>query len=95
MTRAKDFPSNDLIATTILRLCEERGLGKTICPSEAARELATSEAEWRALMPDVRRVAHGLALAGDIRATFRGQVVDAVTAKGPIRLGLAPGKAPE
>ncbi len=52
---------------------------KTFCPSEAARLLS---ADWRLLMPDVRRVAATLPLI----ATQKGQPVDPLTAKGPIRL---------
>lgn len=39
-------------------------------------------------MGDVRRVAAGMAAAGEIVATQRGAVVDAATARGPIRLRL-------
>ena len=54
----------------------------TLCPSEVARGLA---ADWRPLMPLVRAVAAGMA---DVAATQGGAEVDAVAAKGPIRLVL-------
>ncbi|WP_245818931.1 DUF3253 domain-containing protein [Marivita hallyeonensis] len=74
-------PSDAEIADVLLDLAHQRGSGKTFCPSEAARRLA---ADWRPLMPDVRRVAADLSL----RATQKGKPVDPVIAKGPIRLGL-------
>jgi len=74
-------PSDKEIADVLLDLAHQRGVGKTFCPSEAARRLAD---DWRPLMPEVRRVAADVAL----RATQKGDTVDPVTAKGPIRLGL-------
>ncbi|MEP1353700.1 MAG: DUF3253 domain-containing protein [Tateyamaria sp.] len=62
-----------------------RGVGRAICPSEVARAIA---AEWRALMPDVRRFGQGLADAGHIDATQRRRSANALEAKGPIRFGL-------
>jgi stage III sporulation protein SpoIIIAA len=64
-----------------------RGAGKTICPSEVARALA---GDWRGLMPQVRAVAAVMAARGEIVVTQKGVPVDAVAAKGPIRLGLPP-----
>ena len=75
-------PSDSRIAEVLLDLAHQRGVGKTFCPSEAARALAP---DWRALMPEVRRVAAQIGL----RATQKGVAVDATTAKGPIRLGLS------
>lgn len=63
-----------------------RGAGKTICPSEVARALA---GDWRAVMPQVRAVAAEMAARREIAVTQKGVAVDAVEAKGPIRLGLA------
>jgi hypothetical protein len=65
-----------------MALAEARGPGKTFCPSEAARQLAPQD--WRALMPEVRRIAGTLPL----RTTQKGAPVDPVKARGPIRLGL-------
>ena len=72
-----------LIADAIRDLAYRRGRGKTFCPSEVARALAV---DWRPLMPDVRRVAYAL---DEIVATQKSALVDPLTAKGPIRLGLA------
>ncbi|OWU84065.1 hypothetical protein ATO6_16065 [Oceanicola sp. 22II-s10i] len=70
------------MAAVLTALATERGRGKTFCPSDAARRLA---ADWRPLMPEVRRVA---ATLDSLQATRSGILVDPVTAKGPIRLGL-------
>jgi hypothetical protein len=78
-------PSDEAIRGAILDLLTRRRTGKTICPSDAARVLA---ADWRGLMPDVRRVATVMAEAGEITVTQRGAVVDVATVKGPVRLGL-------
>lgn len=74
-------PSDKDIADVLLDLAHQRGVGKTFCPSEAARALSD---DWRPLMPEVRRVAAQL----ELLATQKGVPVDPVTAKGPIRLGL-------
>ena len=71
------------IAAVLMALARTRGPAKSFCPSEAARRLA---ADWRPMMPEVRRVATTLPL----RATQKGQPVDPVTARGPIRLALDP-----
>jgi hypothetical protein len=73
------------IERTILALLERRGEERTICPSEAARALAGDDG-FRELMDDVRATAARMAERGEIEATQRGRVVDAVEARGPIRL---------
>jgi hypothetical protein len=75
------------IAAKILELIDARAATRTICPSDAARALAGDALAWRALMPEVRRVAAALAAAGRVRVTAHGQDVDALEAAGPIRLG--------
>ena len=80
-------PSLQRIEAEIAAQGAARGAGKTICPSEVARALA---GDWRGLMPQVRGVATGMATRGEITAPQRGVPVDAVAAKGPIRLGLPP-----
>jgi Protein of unknown function (DUF3253) len=79
-----------LIAQRIEELLDKRSSTATICPSEVARSLAANEAAWRALMPDVRRVADVLASSGEIRVTQRGREVSALNAKGAIRLAKPP-----
>ena len=78
---------DERIVATIFELLDQRAAGATICPSDAARSLASDEAAWRALMPEVRRIAAALAAAGRLRVTAHGEDVDALQARGPIRLG--------
>lgn len=79
------------LEAAILRLLAERGAGKTICPSEAARAVAASDdrAAWEPLMEPARAAARRLVAAGKVVVTQGGVVVDASTAKGAIRLRLA------
>jgi hypothetical protein len=72
----------------ILALLSRRAPGKTICPSEVARHVAStnppqippqiqpqiraSHNAWRALMPVVRDVARAMATAGEIDITQQG-----------------------
>jgi hypothetical protein len=74
--------SDDEIRAVLLDLAFARGRAKSFCPSEAAKRLAP---DWRRLMPDIRRVAAGLA---ELRASQRGVEVDPLTARGAIRLSL-------
>lgn len=80
------------IEAAVLQAVAERGPEKTVCPSEVARALAADE-QWRPLMPHVREAAAVLAERGEVVATQRGRPVDARTARGPIRLGVADGRA--
>jgi hypothetical protein len=75
---------------TILRLLADRGAGKTICPSEAARAVAPSDerASWEPLMEPARAAARRLVAEGKLLITQGGVIVDPSTAKGPIRLRL-------
>lgn len=78
------------IERTILELLDARGAGKTICPSEAARVLGGDDG-FRELMDDVRGVARKLVARGALEVTQRGEIVDPVAARGPIRLRLPVG----
>lgn len=75
------------LESAILELLDERGAGKTICPSEAARSVAPDE--WQQLMEPARAAARRLVSAGKIAITQGGVVVDPSKAKGPIRLRKA------
>jgi hypothetical protein len=78
-----------VLEQAILRLLAERGAGKTICPSEAARAVGGEEkAAWEPLMEPARAAARRLVAEGKIVITQGGRVVDGSTAKGPIRLRL-------
>ncbi|MCD2193843.1 DUF3253 domain-containing protein [Actinomycetospora endophytica] len=72
------------LAAAITDLLDQRGAGKTICPSEAARRVDPQG--WRPLMEPARRAARRLVDAGEIEMTQQGEVVDPATATGPVRL---------
>jgi hypothetical protein len=72
------------LAQTLLSLAKARREGASFCPSEAARALAP--ADWRPLMPEIRRVAARLQRDGLLNVTQAGRPVDALSARGPIRL---------
>ena len=58
---------------------------KSICPSDVARALSTTD--WREMMPLVRRCADELLANGSIEITQKGKTIpSAQKAKGPIRL---------
>ena len=73
----------------ILELLAERGEGKTICPSDAAKRVGGTAArrDWEGLMQPVREAARRLVKAGKIVVMQNGRVVDAESAKGALRLG--------
>jgi hypothetical protein len=79
------------LEAVILSLLAERGRDKTICPSEAAKEVGgkDSRRDWESLMEPARAAARRLVAAGKIVITQHGQIIDPSTAKGPIRLRLA------
>lgn len=80
-------PPDDLDArleSSIRSLLATRTAGATICPSEAARDVGGDD--WRDLMEPARAAARRLVTAGEVEITQRGDVVDPVTATGPIRI---------
>ena len=74
----------DDITDCILRLCADRGEGKSLCPSEVARALDPDH--WRLLMPAVREAAALLAREGRLRITQSGREISPDRLRGPIRL---------
>ena len=79
------------IELAILELLVERGIGKTICPSEAARRMAErdgSPERWRAWMNRTRAAAMMMASRGTLVILQHGARVDPAAARGAIRLGL-------
>jgi len=80
---------DDELEQAIVALLAERGAGKTICPSEAARRVSGEpdvEARWRPLLEPARQAARRLVATGAIQILQDGVVVDGDTARGPIRL---------
>ena len=69
----------------ILAPLEERGPGKSICPSEV---LPLKLKKDKDVMEKVRESAKLLVLQNKIEITQSGKVVDANSFKGPIRLKL-------
>jgi hypothetical protein len=81
--------SDTELEDTILRLARERGTGKSICPSEAARAAgAAAEVEWHGLMQPVRRAAVRLARDGRLLILRKGKPVDPQDFKGVYRLSV-------
>jgi hypothetical protein len=77
------------IETRMLGLVGERGVGKTICPSEVARAMAGDHPDaWGPLMQPVRKVAVALALGGRVVITRKGKPVDPTDFRGVYRIGL-------
>ena len=72
----------------ILRLLRERKTGGSICPGEAAREVAPGDDEnlWRPLLEPARRAARRLAHRGRIEILQGGSRIEPSRFKGPVRL---------
>lgn len=86
--------SPEAIEETILRLVAERGAGKTICPSEAARALGGPHPDgWGPLMKPVRAASVRLAHQGRLAILRKGRAVDPDDFRGVYRLSL-PREAP-
>ena len=86
--RAQD----ETLEAAIVMLLAERGAGKTICPSEAARRVAGSEERerWEPLMEPARAAARRLAAQARVVITQGGHPVDVSRAKGPVRIARGP-----
>ena len=85
-------PDDDALEIAILDLLGQRARNATICPSEAARLVAsrngTTGDEWRDLMEPARAAARRLVAQGDVEIVQGSRVVDPSTARGPIRIRL-------
>lgn len=87
------LPTADLIESTIDNLLARRRPDATVCPSEVARALASSD-DWRSLRASVREAARSLAHAGRVVITQRGQVLlPDKPWRGAIRIGKPQAKA--
>jgi hypothetical protein len=78
----------ETVEDTILQLLDAAGAGRTISPTAVARALHAGP-DWNLQMPQVRRAAIALALAGRIVIFRKGRPVDPNDFKGVYRLGLA------
>lgn len=77
---------SDPIETAIFEKLSARDAGKSICPSEVAKDLQPEQ--WRRLMPRVRAIALGLMRQGRLTITKKGKVIDPGAFRGVIRLRL-------
>lgn len=73
----------------VLALLDRRGAGKTVCPSEVARNLVAgagegAAADWRDAMPLVHAAVDDLAGNGLIRLSWKGRMLD--RRAGPYRI---------
>jgi len=73
--------------STILRLVDERGPDKTICPSEVARVIGG--AEWRDAMPVIHAAAKALAEEGTVELRQSGEPCGTEGIVGPYRIAGA------
>lgn len=87
--RAGSTSTDAALELAIINLLRARQRDATICPSEAAR--AVAPADWRPLMEPARAAARRLVAQGRVIITQAGRTVEPSTAKGPIRVRLAPG----
>ncbi|MCX7325828.1 MAG: DUF3253 domain-containing protein [Hyphomicrobiales bacterium] len=79
----------EAVEDAIRRLVAERGEGKTICPSEAARALGGPHPDgWGPLMQPVRKAAIRLKQQGRLSILRKGKVVEDDDFKGVYRLSL-------
>jgi hypothetical protein len=84
-----DVPNIEQLKTTILKLVNERGPEKTICPSEVARKLG-EDSDWKKLMHPVHKAARELHKSGQVQIEQQGEPVDPDQCRGPIRLRVIP-----
>lgn len=83
-----ETPKPASLEEAILTLIAQRGPGKSICPSEAAR--AFDPEGWRGRLRHVRETAVGLARQGRVVITRKGKPVDPNKFKGVYRIAPAP-----
>ena len=73
--------------TAVLHRLAQRAPGATLCPSEAARDLAGDSGDWRAHMDDVHRAVDRLLEEGCIALSWKGVPMD--RRDGPYRIAKA------
>lgn len=83
---------SETVEDLVLRLAVERGPGKTICPTEAAKAVAAQrdEENWQGRLPGVKAAAVRLAKRGGVAIYRKGKPVDPDDFKGIYRIGLPP-----
>ena len=73
-------------AARIESLLRRRGAGKTICPSEVARDLAGEGDDWRALMEEVHVAVDDMFAADRVALSWKGKPLS--RRDGPYRIGM-------
>lgn len=75
----------------ILNTLKSGGVGKSICPTQAARALAGNpeDESWRRSLAPVKLAAQRLARAGQIEILRKGKVIDPEILHGVIRFRLS------
>ncbi|QUL37905.1 DUF3253 domain-containing protein [Erythrobacter sp. JK5] len=68
----------------ISQLLDDRGAGKTVCPSEAARLICPPRGDWRHCMSEVHEAVDSMVVAGQISLSWQGQPVE--RRRGPYRI---------
>ncbi|KAJ9603918.1 hypothetical protein H2200_011440 [Cladophialophora chaetospira] len=89
-------PPPPLLTERLNQMLSKRDYPKTICPSEVARSMSTSELRtlgidtWRDLMPQLRNMAFEARDRGEVEVLQRGEVVsiEIENVRGPIRIRL-------
>ena len=71
----------------VLSLLAARAEAATVCPSEAARVVASGADDWRAAMPEVHAAVDRLAAEGLVRLSWKGRELPARA--GPYRISRA------
>ncbi|RYE35842.1 MAG: DUF3253 domain-containing protein [Sphingobacteriaceae bacterium] len=67
-------------------MATQRGVDKTICPSEVARNLFPEN--WRDQMQNIRNAAFELQVENQVQVLQKGKSVDPETSKGPVRIRI-------
>ncbi len=70
--------------SVIVGLLQQRGVGKTICPSEAARVLAEADGDWRERMMEVHEAVDALVSEQAISLSWKGEAM--TKREGPYRI---------
>ena len=78
----------NLARDAIVKLLDERGADKTICPSEVARALAGTDGDWRSRMDEVHECVDGMADEGQIILSWKGRRLS--KREGPYRISGSP-----
>jgi hypothetical protein len=80
-----DGKADDTPEALIERLLAGRDAGRTLCPSEVARKLATVGESWRDRMAEVHAAVDGLLARQSVALSWKGAPL--TRREGPYRIG--------